>query len=91
MWSIHRVFHMFKISDLGAMMSIITELTAKGTREDGFNSIVISSLTPVVIAPLGVLIALIIVVPSRLFLLGVIPALTWVVIVPVFSFLFVII
>jgi hypothetical protein len=69
-------------------MSIMTELTAKGTREGGSNSIVISPLTPVVISPLGVLIPLILVAPSRLVLLGVIPALTWVAIVPVFSFLF---
>jgi hypothetical protein len=69
-------------------MSIMTELTTKGTREGGSNSIVISPLMPVVIAPLGVLIPLILVAPSRLVLLGVIPALTWVAIVPVFSFLF---
>jgi hypothetical protein len=42
----------------------------------------------VFIAPLGVLIPLILVAPNRLVLLGVIPALTQVVIVPVFSFLF---
>jgi hypothetical protein len=69
-------------------MSIMTELTTKGTREGGFNSIVISPLTPVVISPLGVLIPLVLVAPSRLVLLGLIPALTWVVIVPVSSFLF---
>jgi hypothetical protein len=68
-------------------MSVMTELTAKGIREGGFNSIVISSLTPVVIAPLGVLIPLVLVAPSRLVLLGFIPTLTWVVIVPVSSFL----
>jgi hypothetical protein len=66
----------------------MTELTAKGTREVGSKIIVIFPLTPVVIAPLGVLIPLILVAPSRLVLLGVIPALTWVAIVPVFSFLF---
>jgi hypothetical protein len=69
-------------------MSIMTELTAKGTREVGSKIIVIFPLTPVVISPLGVLIPLVLVAPSRLVLLGVIPALTWVVIVPVFSFLF---
>ena len=57
-------------------MSIMTELTTKGTREGGSNSIVISPLTHVVIAPLGVLIPLILVSPNRLVLLGVIPALT---------------
>jgi hypothetical protein len=60
------------------MMSIMTELTAKSTREGGSNSIIISPLMPVVIAPLGVLIPLILVAPSRLVLLGVIPTLTWV-------------
>jgi hypothetical protein len=70
------------------MMSIMTEITAKGIREGGSNSIVISPLTPVVTAPLGVPIPLILVAPSRLILLGVIPALTWVAIVPIFSFLF---
>jgi hypothetical protein len=69
-------------------MSIMIELTAKGTREIAFDSVVISPLTPVVIAPLGVLIPLVIVAPSRLVLLGLIPALAWVVIVPVSSFLF---
>jgi hypothetical protein len=69
-------------------MSIMIELTTKGTREGGSNSIVISPLMSVVISPLGVLIPLILVAPCRLVLLGVIPALTWVAIVPVFSFLF---
>jgi hypothetical protein len=69
-------------------MSVITELTAKGTREVGFNSIVISLLTPIIISPLGVLIPLVLVSPSRLVMLGLIPALTWVVVVPISSFLF---
>jgi hypothetical protein len=70
-------------------MSIMTELTAKGTREGGSNSIVISPLTPIVTTPpLWVLIPLILVAPSRLVLLGVILTLTWVAIVPVFSFIF---
>jgi hypothetical protein len=57
-------------------MSIMTELTTKGTREGGFNSIVISPLTPIVIAPLGVLIPLVLVAPIKLVLLGLIPSLT---------------
>jgi hypothetical protein len=69
-------------------MSIMNEITAKGTREGGSISIFISALMPVVISPLGVLIPLILVALSRLVLLGVIPALTWVAIIPVFSFLF---
>jgi hypothetical protein len=70
------------------MMSVMTELTAKGTREVGFNSIVISPLTPIIISPLGVLIPLVLVPHSRLVLLGLILALTWVVVVPVSSFVF---
>jgi hypothetical protein len=69
-------------------MSIMTKLTAKVTREVGFDSIVISPLMPIVIAPLGVLIPLVLVAPSRLVLLGLIPALASVVIIPVSPFLF---
>ena len=43
----------FKINDLGAMMSIMTELIAKGTREGGYNIIFISPLTTVVISSWG--------------------------------------
>ena len=66
----------------------MTELTTKGIREVGLNIIVIFPLMLVVISPLGVLIPLILVAPSRLVLLGVILALTWVAIVPIFPFLF---
>jgi hypothetical protein len=69
-------------------MSIMTELTAKGTREYAFDIIVISPLTPIFISPLGVLIPLVLVSPSRLVLLGLILALTWVVVVLVSSFIF---
>jgi hypothetical protein len=65
-------------------MSIMTELTAKGKMEVGFNNTVIPPLTPIVIASLGVLIPLVLVAPSRLVLLGLIPALTLVVVVPVY-------
>ena len=68
-------------------MSIMTAITTKGTREVGFNIIVISPLTSITIAPLGVLIPLVLVAPSELVLLRLIPALTWVVVVPVSSFL----
>ena len=68
-------------------MSIMTELTTKDTREVGFDSIVISPLTFVVISPLGVLIPLVLGAPNRLVLLGLIPALTWVVVIHVPSFL----
>jgi hypothetical protein len=69
-------------------MSIMTELTAKGIGEVGFNSIVIYPLTPIIIAPLGVLIFLVLVAPSRLVLMRLILALTWVVVFPVSSFIF---
>ena len=69
-------------------MSIMTELTTNGTREVGLKIIVISPLMFIVITALGVLISLILVAPSRLVLLGMISALTWVVIVPIFSFIF---
>jgi hypothetical protein len=61
-----RVFQPFKISDLGAMVSIMTEITTKGTREDGFN--IIYPLAFVVIVPLGVLVPLVLVAPSGLVL-----------------------
>jgi hypothetical protein len=75
-----RVFEPFEISDLGAMVSVMTELTTKSTRVDGFN--IIPPLAFVVVAPLGVLVAWVLVAPSWLILLGLIPALTWVVVVP---------
>jgi hypothetical protein len=68
----------------------MNELTAKGIREHGSNSIVISPLMHFFISPLGVMIPLILVAlvaPGRLVLLGVIPALTWVSIVPFFYFI----
>ena len=69
-------------------MSIMAEITTNGTREVGFNIIVIYPLMPIVIASLGVLIPLVMVSPIRFVLLGLIPTLTWVVVVPVSSFLF---
>jgi hypothetical protein len=80
------VFQLFEINDLGEMMSVMAELTTKGTREDGFNIIVISPLEFIIIAPLGVLVPLVRVDPSGLVLWGLIPALTWVVVIPVPSF-----
>jgi hypothetical protein len=65
-----RVFQPFEISDLGAMMSVMAELTTKGTREVGFNIIVISPLAFIIISPLGVLIPLVLVAPSGLVLWG---------------------
>ena len=69
-----RVFQLFEISDLGAMVSVMIELTTKGIREDGFN--IISPLAFVIIAPLGVLVPLVLVAPSGLVLWRLIPTLT---------------
>ena len=55
-------------------MSVMAEITTKGTREDGFN--IISPLVFVIIAPLGVLVPLVLVAPSGLVLWGLIPTLT---------------
>jgi hypothetical protein len=81
-----RVFQPFEISDLGAMVSVMTELTTKGTREDGFNIILPLAFVGI-IAPLGVLVPLVLVAPSWLVMWGLIPALAWVVVIPVPSFL----
>jgi hypothetical protein len=66
-------------------MSVMAELTTKGTREDGFN--IISPLAFIIISPLGVLVPLVLVAPSGLVLWGLIPALTRVVVIPVPPFL----
>ena len=58
------------------MVGVMTELTTKGTREDGFNIVVISPLAFIIISPLGVLVPLVLVAPSGLVLLGLILALT---------------
>jgi hypothetical protein len=80
-----KVFQPFEISDLGEMVSVMTELTTKGTREVYFN--IISPLAFFIIAPLGVLVPMVLVAPSGLVLWGLIPALTWVVVIPIPSFL----
>ena len=67
-------------------MSVMVELTTKGTREVGFNIISISPLMPTIIAPLGVLIPLVLVAPRGLVLWGMVPALTRVVVIPILSF-----
>jgi hypothetical protein len=79
-----RVFQPFEISDLGAMVSVVTKHATKSTRVDGFNSI--PPLAFVVISPLGVLVPLVLVAPSGLMLWGLIPALTRIVVIPVPSF-----
>jgi hypothetical protein len=71
------------------MVSIVTKLTAKGTREGGPNIVVVPSLMFVVVSPLGVLIPLVLVAPDRLVLLGLVlvSSWSWIIIVPIFSFL----
>jgi hypothetical protein len=64
-----RVFQPFEISDLGAMVSVMTENATKSTRVDGFN--IIPPLAFVVISPLGVLVPLVMVSPSGLMFVGV--------------------
>ena len=81
---IPRVFQPFEISDLGAMVSVMTVHTTKGTRVDGFNSIL--PLASVFIAPLGVLVPLVLIAPSGLMLWWLIPTLTRIVVIPVPSF-----
>ena len=70
-------FQPFEISNLGAMVGVMTEHTTKSTRVDGFN--INLPLAFVVIAPLGVLVPLVLVAPRGLVLWGMIPALTGIV------------
>ena len=79
-----RVFQPLEISDLWAMVGVMTIYATKGTRVYGFNSG--SPVAFVVIAPLGVLVPLVWVAPSGLLLWGLIPALTRIVVVPIPSF-----
>jgi hypothetical protein len=81
-----RVFQPLEISDLWAMVSVMTIYATKRTRVDIFNSI--PPLAFVVIAPLGVLVPLVRVAPSGWMLWGLIPTLTGIVVIfPVPSFL----
>ena len=66
-------------------MSVMAELTTNGTRVDGFN--IISPLSFVIIAPLGVLFPLVLVAPRGLVLWGMIPALTRIFVIPILSFI----
>jgi hypothetical protein len=79
-----RVFQPLEISDLGAMVGVMTVHSTKSTRVNGFNRI--PSLAFVVTAPLGVLVSLVRVAPSGLLLWGLIPALTRIIVVLVPSF-----
>ena len=79
-----RVFQPLEISDLWAMVSVMTIYATKGTRMYGFNRV--PPLAFVVIAPLGVLVPLVWVAPSGLLLWGLIPTLIGVVGVSIPSF-----
>jgi hypothetical protein len=73
MWHIHGLFHPFEVKNLGAMVSVMSMLTAKRKREVHLEVFfVVPPLVFVVIVPLKVLVTLILVSPSRLVLLGVI-------------------
>jgi hypothetical protein len=89
MWHIHGIFHPFKVDDLGAMVSIMTMLATKTTREFFPKVIVfVPPLAFVFISPLGVMVALVLVSPSRFIFGEVISPWSWVIIVLVFSFIF---
>jgi hypothetical protein len=65
MWSISKFLHLFKVSDLREIVSIMAILTTKGTREVFLNIIFILLLAFVIISPLGVWVPLILVAPDR--------------------------
>jgi hypothetical protein len=91
-WHILGFFHPFEVRNLGAMVSIMSILTAKSAREVRSEVFVVFlPLAFVVTVPLGVLVTLILVSPNGLVLLGVVSAWSRVIIVLVFSFLLVII
>jgi hypothetical protein len=86
-WCVHGLFHPFKVRNLGTMVGIMSVLTVKSAREvhpEIF--IVFLPLAFVVIIPMGVLVTLILVSPSRLVLLGVVSTWSRVIIVLVFPF-----
>jgi len=69
-WCVHGFFHLFEVINLGAMVSVMSMLTAKSTR------FVVPPLAFFVIVPMGVLVS-----PDRLVLLGIISPWSWVIIV----------
>jgi hypothetical protein len=74
MWRVHGIFNLFEVDNLGAMVSIITMLTTKSAREVLLKRVVVfPPLAFVFIFPLGVLVTLVLVSPSRLVLLGINP------------------
>jgi hypothetical protein len=85
---VHGCPHPLVVRNLGTMMSIMSILITYSTRKGSLKIVVLPLAWYIGIdAPLGVLVSLVLVAPSRLVLLGLIPSLTWVVVVPVSSFL----
>jgi hypothetical protein len=73
MWYIYGFFHPFEVRNLEEMVSLMSMITAKITREVHLEVVVVvPPLLFIVIVPLGVLVTLILVAPNRLVLLGVI-------------------
>jgi hypothetical protein len=87
MLCIHGFFHLFEVIKLGEMVCIMSILTTESIREVSPNIVVLLPLSFVIIFPLGVLVALILIVPSGMDLLGVISSWSWVIIVSIFPFL----
>jgi hypothetical protein len=69
---VHGVFHLFEVRNLGEMVCIVSILTTESAREVSSKIVVVLPLSFVIIFPLWVLVALILVSPSGMVLLGVI-------------------
>jgi hypothetical protein len=74
----------FEVRNLGEMVSIMSIITAKNSREVRTEVVVVIPLEFVVIVPLGVMVTLILVSPSKSILLGVISTWSSVIIVSFF-------
>jgi hypothetical protein len=83
---VHGCPHLLEVRNLGEMMNVMSILITYGARKVSSQIVFLPLVWYIGIdAPLGVLV---LVAPSRLVLLGLIPTLTWVVVVLVSSFLF---
>jgi hypothetical protein len=87
MLCVHGFFHPFEFRNLGEMVCIMSIITIKSARVFIPNIVVVLPLSFVIIVPLGVLVSLILVPPSRMVLLGAISSWSWVTIVSIFSFI----
>jgi uncharacterized protein with PQ loop repeat len=87
-WHVHGFFHPFEAYNLGEMVCIMSILTTKNAREFSPNIVVVLPLSFFIIVLLGVLVALILIAPSGMVLLGVISSWSQVIIVSIFSFIF---